>query len=237
MQAGLGLHGDPDPGPPSPVTTSALQGRLGVGVPKAGPRAPLYPSPMSVLGSSGQGRVRKPPGSEQRGHGRGWPALGIQGRAGRPGVSAQSLMPLVLATDRGELLCSALPAPGSRMRGATLSSSSGGSRSPRASVTNGSESGRAQSERFWPLTHWAERAGPGVRWEPDLRPPSRTTRGQVLPGLPPLPRALAKGWFLRPQLCTSTLGCQHTLRGPGASHPRVLTLWTAGPGLLGRVCS
>lgn len=59
----------------------------------------------------------------------GRPWASKEGQEG-PGVSAQSLMPLVLATDRGGLLCRAVPAPGSQMRGATLSPSSGGQQEP-----------------------------------------------------------------------------------------------------------
>lgn len=126
-----GLHSDPDPGPPSPVSTFALQGSLGVGVPMAGLSALRYPSPTSVLGSSGQRWVRKPPGSERHGCGHGWPALGIQGRAGRARGLGSVPLPLVLATGRGGgAPLRALPAPGSQLRGTTWAPLVGGSRSP-----------------------------------------------------------------------------------------------------------
>ena len=136
-----GLHSDPDPGPPSPVSTFALQGSLGVGVPMAGPSALRYPSPTSVLGSSGQRWVRKPPGSERHGCGHGRPALASKEGQEGPGVSAQSPCPSFSLQALGGLLCRALPAPGSRLRGTTLGPSSGGQQERCASITSGSDFG------------------------------------------------------------------------------------------------
>lgn len=55
----------------------------------------------------------------------GQPWASKEGQEG-PGVSAQSFLPLVLATGRGGLLCRALPAPGSRLKGPMLGPSSRG---------------------------------------------------------------------------------------------------------------
>lgn len=132
-----GLHSDPDPGPPSPVSTFAFQGRLGVGVPMAGPSAQRYPSPTSVLGSSGQRRVRKPPGSENHGCGHGHPRKGRKGPGSRLSPPAPRSRYRPWGGSSAEL-CPPQAADLGEPRWAPLV---GGSRSPCASITSGSEFG------------------------------------------------------------------------------------------------
>ena len=70
----------------------------------------------------------------------GGPWASKEGQEG-PGVSAQSPRPSFSLQALGGLLCRALPAPGSRLRGTTLGPSSGGKKERCASITSGSDFG------------------------------------------------------------------------------------------------